>query len=143
VLKGTRPTVLSLKEKVEQLHALRSQKHACRKDSVAVRQEQKLQAGSHASVPAALTVLHITQSALQQVLLLACPAAVKYSPRRQLLSASHSTNHTTAATAAVKVPVAIVTLTGPPVAPSCSLTLTMSMGWMMTVAPMPDRPPFT
>jgi hypothetical protein len=32
-------------------------------------------------------------------------------------------------------------LTGPPVAPSCSRTLTMSMGWMMHVAPMPLMPP--
>lgn len=32
-------------------------------------------------------------------------------------------------------------LTGPPVAPSCSLTLTMSMGWIRQVAPMPARPP--
>eukprot|EP00955_Chlamydomonas_euryale_P081791 363626-Chlamydomonas_euryale.AAC.11 len=34
-------------------------------------------------------------------------------------------------------------LTGPPVSPSCSLTLTMSIGWMIQVAAMPDRPPFT
>ena len=34
-------------------------------------------------------------------------------------------------------------LTGEPVAPSCSRTLTMSMGWMMQVASMPEAPPFT
>lgn len=34
-------------------------------------------------------------------------------------------------------------LTGPPLAPSWMRTLTMSMGWMMQVAAMPLRPPFT
>ena len=34
-------------------------------------------------------------------------------------------------------------LTGPPLAPSCSLTLTMSMGWMMVVAAIPESPPLT
>lgn len=32
-------------------------------------------------------------------------------------------------------------LTGPPVAPSWMRTLTMSIGWMMQVAAMPERPP--
>lgn len=32
-------------------------------------------------------------------------------------------------------------LTGPPEAPSWMRTLTMSTGWMMQVAPIPDRPP--
>ena len=34
-------------------------------------------------------------------------------------------------------------LTGPPLAPSCSLTFTMSMGWMMVVAAIPESPPLT
>lgn len=32
-------------------------------------------------------------------------------------------------------------LTGLPFSPSCSRTLTISMGWMMLVAPIPDKPP--
>ena len=35
------------------------------------------------------------------------------------------------------------TLNGDPEAPSCKRTFTMSMGWMMVVAIMPDSPPFT
>jgi hypothetical protein len=34
-------------------------------------------------------------------------------------------------------------LTGLPFAPSWILTFTMSMGWMITVANIPLRPPFT
>ena len=34
-------------------------------------------------------------------------------------------------------------LTGEPVAPSCSRTFTMSIGWMMQVAIMPEAPPLT
>jgi hypothetical protein len=43
----------------------------------------------------------------------------------------------------LEAPLGAVRLTGEPVAPSCSRTLTMSMGWMMQVASMPEAPPFT